>query len=329
MARSRWASRETGFSRKVTPGRVAPFGSESDGLIVVRRFFGAVICAVALVAALGAGQGRAQSDGGTTPIADLQTAAAELVTDPEKALKVIEPAARAGVAEAQFLLAIAYRDGLGRGADARLSREWFGKAAEQGHGPAAVVLAEDALQSGQSEVATKWIEAAMSAGESRGFALKAESLRANDPGSAAVFLGVALGLGDAQAGLALADLALASAPPDPGAARSALAQAAALGSARALARLGIAYRDGFGTAPDPVVAFALLQEALSLGDPEGARALGEMMSAEDAGYWRNPSLGLAYCLWAIKSLDGANCDEIRAGLSAQEIAEGEALAKDF
>jgi len=28
-------------------------------------------------------------------------------------------------------------------------------------------------------------------------------------------------------------------------------------------------------------------------------------------------------------LDGANCDEIRAGLSAQEIAEGEALAKDF
>ena len=233
------------------------------------------------------------------------------------------------LAQKYLLHVIAYRDGLGRGADARLSREWFGKAAEQGHGPAAVVLAEDALQSGQSEAATKWIEAAMSAGESRGFALKAESLRANDPGSAAVFLGVALGLGDAQAGLALADLALASSPPDPGAARSALAQAAALGSARALARLGIAYRDGFGTAPDPVVAFVLLQEALSLGDPEGARALGEMMSAEDAGYWRNPSLGLAYCLWAIKSLDGANCDEIRAGLSAQEIAEGEALAKDF
>ena len=212
-------------------------------------------------------------------------AAAILLDNPKDAIKVIEPEARKGTAAAQFYLGLVYREGIGRAADERLAKDWLGKAEEQGHGGAAVALADMSLKAGETEAADAYLEKAMAAGEAQGFALKASILEPNDLGTAAAFFGVALGLGDADAGLRLADIYLKEGSPlaDPELARTALAQAAGLGSVKALGRLGMLYRDGTGATADPVAAFTLLQEAVSLGDPEAAKALGEMMVTEDAG----------------------------------------------
>lgn len=258
-------------------------------------------------------------------------AAAILLDNPKEAIKVIEPEARKGTASAQFYLGLVYRDGIGRAADARLAQDWLGKAEEQGHGGAAVALADLALKAGEVEAADAYLEKAMAAGEAQGFALKASILEPNDPGTAAAFYGVALGLGDAEAGLRLADMYLKEGSPlaDAGLARAALTQTAGLGSVKALGRLGMLYRDGTGAPEDPVAAFTLLQEAVSLGDAEAARALGEMMVAEDAGYWRNPALGYAYCLWAIRSLEGESCEALKASITAEDAKAGEEMAKGF
>jgi TPR repeat protein len=258
-------------------------------------------------------------------------AAAILLDNPKDAMKVIEPEARKGTAAAQFYLGLVYRDGIGRAADARLAKDWLGKAEEQGHGGAAVALADMALKVGEAEEADAYLEKAMAAGEAQGFALKAALLEPRDPGTAAAFFGVALGLGDAESGLRLADIYLKEGSPlaDPELARAALSQTAGLGSVKALGRLGMLYRDGTGATEDPVAAFTLLQEAVSLGDPEAAKALGEMMVAEDAGYWRNPALGYAYCLWAIRSLEGESCDAFKGLITEDDAKAGAEMAKGF
>ena len=150
--------------------------------------------------------------------------AAEILLDnPKDAMKVIEPEARKGTAAAQFYLGLVYRDGIGRAADARLAKDWLGKAEEQGHGGAAVALADMALKAGAAEEADAYLEKAMAAGEAQGFALKAALLEPSDPGTAAAFFGVALGLGDAESGLRLADIYLKEGSPlaDPELARAA------------------------------------------------------------------------------------------------------------
>ena len=78
-----------------------------------------------------------------------------------------------------------------------------------------------------------------------------------------------------------------------------------------------------------MAAFTLLHEAVSLGDAEAARTLGEMMVAEDAGYWRNPALGYAYCLWAIRSLDEESCDALKASITEDDAKTGAEMAKGF
>lgn len=276
---------------------------------------------------------------------DLNTAAAQLASDPAAALAVIQPAARRGIAQAQFLLGEAYRaGGAGLDQDLRLAREWLGKSAAQGHMPGVLALAELDLTTGDLAAGLAGLDRAMAAGHAPAFARRAALLAAGqgaappDPGGALALYGVALELGFAPAAIAMTDLILAQPQGDTAQARRLLAQGAALGDAAALARLGMFYRDGIGGPADPVAAFALLQEAVSLGSPDGAVALAALMAAptpsdSDAptDYWVNPVLGLAYCLWAERTapqFTGA-CASIAAPLSPAEQAEAAALAARF
>ncbi len=280
----------------------------------------------------------------TSPVAQAQdraaseallAAEAQLATDPVAALKVILPEARRGQPLAQFLLGEAYRTGTGRDADVRLARDWLAKAAAQGEGRAALSLAEIDLSENKLPAAIGWLDRAMAAGEAGAFRRRADLMAAGqggdaDPGGALALYGVALELGDPGVAAAMADLILATPSGDAARARALLASAAALGDGAAMTRLGILYRDGIGGAADPVAAFALLQEAVSLGSPDGAIALAGLM-AGDTGYWRNPVLGLAYCLWAVRSdaaFTGA-CDPIAAPLTQPERDEAARLATGF
>lgn len=295
-----------------------------------------------LLLGLAAGAALAQEDGPSpsqSPSPALLAAAAQMATDPAAALRVILPEARRGQPLAQFLVGEAYRLGQGREVEPRLARDWLAKAAANAEPRAALVLAEMDLVDGNPAGASGWLEMAMAMGDATAFHRRADMMVAGqggaaDPGGALALYGVALDLGDTGASLPMAELMLATPGGDARRARALVARAAAQGDAAAMTRLGLMYRDGIGGPADPVAAFALLQEAVSLGSPAGAVALAGEMAAvrsDGAGYWVNPVLALAYCLWAVRTdpaLTGA-CDPIATSLGVAERAEAERLAAAF
>jgi hypothetical protein len=119
-------------------------------------------------------------------------------------------------------------------------------------------------------------------------------------------------------------------PPEDGEARIAqLERAAAQGNAHAQYELGVALRDGQGTAPDHERAITWLRRAAELGDGLAQYALGLMYRT---GTGVNADSGKAY-MWlilaAVQGIDGAHAarDMLRRQLLSVETKEARTEAK--
>lgn len=85
----------------------------------------------------------------------------------ERAHALWLPLAQAGQAEAQFRLGLLYELGRGVQPDPRAARHWYQQAAENGHGQAALSLANLLAADGEAEPALAWFERAADLGEAR------------------------------------------------------------------------------------------------------------------------------------------------------------------
>jgi TPR repeat protein len=257
-----------------------------------------------------------------------------------EALAVLTPAAEAGNAQAQALLGMAYENGLGVPPDSAAAQKWYQRAAQAGDAPAQVALALLLLGQGggtpdSTEQAVNWLAQAMAAGQADAFLLRARMLQQDLPALAETYFITALELGQPMAARELAPLYLAQGPEAQAKARQVLSRAASMGDAPAMLDLAQLYLTGVGGAADAAAGFTLLQEAVNLGYPPAAISLGEMMQSTP-GYWADPVLAQAYCLWGqAQSGDdgtgafGARCAALGAGLSAEQIAQAQAMANRF
>ena len=186
-----------------------------------------------------------------------------------------------------------------------------------------------------TEQAVNWLAQAMAAGQADAFLLRARMLQQDLPTLAETYFITALELGQPMAARELAPLYLAQGPEAQAKARQVLSRAASMGDAPAMLDLAQLYLTGVGGAADAAAGFTLLQEAVNLGYPPAAISLGEMMQSTP-GYWADPVLAQAYCLWCqAQSGDdgtgafGARCAALGAGLSAEQIAQAQAMANRF
>lgn len=263
------------------------------------------------------------------------------------ALKTIEPAARAGDPLAQAVLATAYDTGQGKDQSAILAVEWFTKSAEQDNAPAQLALAKILFEgrdgvSADPEAAQQWLTRAIQKGEPGAFLLSGDLMLSGDhgtqsaAGAAAMYI-AALELGEPRAGMALAALYENGTGVAQSAqrARDTYAQTAQLGYSPAMARLAEMYELGQGGDADLTAAYALLQEAVNLGDVRSALNMALFMQSYE-GYWSDPPLAYAYCLWGLKNLgddatqaDQAACTGVLQDLSDDQKREGEEIAAQF
>ncbi len=260
------------------------------------------------------------------------------------ALKIIEPAARAGDPEAQNILADAYDDGNGKKQSARLAQKWFRKAADQGLDKAQFNMGLFYLE-GRKDIdpdpaqAISYFERAMQQDYAHAYYERARMMRRGqggevDPKSAAPLLQKALDLGLPEAGNALAELYLAGegVAQDRAQARLIYGQAAQLGYPISIGNLGLMHELGYGGPVDLVSAHAAYQEAVRLKDANAAINLGVFLS-EQPGYWNDPVRGYAWCLWGVKNARddqrdsfSQTCDGLRDGLDQGARKQARALA---
>lgn len=268
--------------------------------------------------------------------------------DHAAALAVIEPAARGGDARAQTVLSDAYDTGRGKARSARLALEWLDKAAAQGAARAQVALGLMLLDGREGVAADParaktLLDAAMRQGYAPAFDARGRMLLAGrtgppDPAGALALLTTALELGHAPAGAVLARIYLQGqgVAPDAPRARRILGRAARLGDGAALRALGAMHEQGQGGPPDLAAAFVLYQEAVNIGDIPAAVELARFMQAHD-GYWRDPPLAYAYCLWAVREAgdeaqvnDFADrCTALGEGMEQADRKEGRKLLQQF
>ena len=261
------------------------------------------------------------------------------------ALAVIEPAARAGDPLAQAVLGTAYDTGQGKPLSPQLAREWLRRAADQDYAPAAFALGMFWLEGRKEfepdpEQAATWFGKAMALGHAEAFHMRARMMLdglggPGNPAAAAAFALTALELGSPDAGMLLAEMYLSGegVPIDEERARATYARAGQLGHAPALSRLAVMHELGQGGPVDLTAAFALYQEATRLGDASAAVNLALFLT-EQEGYWTDPVLGYAYCLWGNKTAPAgadysATCATLAEGLDDDGRSMGERLAATF
>ena len=161
----------------------------------------------------------------------------------EKAIALLRPAADAGNAKAQLLLALIYLNGVGVAADPSWADALLRAAADHGDGEAAYVLAGQLAHDPQSAAdARQWLERAASLGYARAAdALKsARPLLDREPlsaGDAALFGAWVIDCARLNDALELHRLGPAAAGVRDEFGRSALSHAAAVGAARAVEAL--------------------------------------------------------------------------------------------
>ena len=168
---------------------------------------------------------------------------------PEEAARWMQEAARAGLPEAWLGMGVLYERGVGVGRNLEQAMRWYRKAARAGIADAMVNLALLELRHGDEdarEEARKWLEAAAV----RGDAYAQEEL------GALILLG--------------------ELPGSPREARQRLAQAARAGIPEAIYDLAGLYRRGEGVAQDDARALALYRKAAALGFAPAMNALAYM-----------------------------------------------------
>lgn len=159
--------------------------------------------------------------------------------DAAAAVRIWQPLAEKGDADAAFNLGQAYRLGKGIPLDLAIAQSWFEKAARKGHVDAQATLGLLLFQSGNRAGAMRWLSTAADAGEARAMLMIGTALYngdgiAADPVKAYAYVSRAAAQGLAPAQATLADLDQVM-PLDQRKQGVALAQKMAAGTAKAAA----------------------------------------------------------------------------------------------
>ena len=193
-------------------------------------------------------------------------------------------AADNGIAEADHVLGLIYRDGVGVEADLDRARAFFETSWATGYEPAGFNLAELMIFDYEADAAAGVTilrqlahgEGALDAQLMLADALffGPESIRDDAGAIAAAEAAIALDASALQANyiLGIAAMEGLSGAADPAAAIALWSAAAGSGDVLSLTALAQAYGDGDGVAADPVEALSLWQTAAALGDFEAAEA---------------------------------------------------------
>ncbi|WP_300542331.1 hypothetical protein [Maricaulis sp.] len=204
-------------------------------------------------------------------------------------------AADNGIAEADHVLGLVYRDGIGVDADLDRARAFFETSWSRNYAPAGFNLAELLIFDYESDAAS-------------GVAILRRLAEGDNGVDAQLMLADALFFGpdtirDDSAAIAAAEAAIARDPAalqanyilgiaameglgrtaDPAAAIALWRAAADTGDTLSLGALAQAYTDGDGVTADPVEALALWQTAAALGDFTAAEAAAELEDQLNAG----------------------------------------------
>ena len=208
-----------------------------------------------------------------------------LEPDPDEGqIKLLEIAARRGLAEAQYELGVAYDRGLGVTQNHATAAGWYHRAAEQGLTDAQYNLAtfyDEGLGTPRDiALAREWYGRAADAGERRamnnlGYIYEKGLGGVRDYGKAVVWYRRAAGMGlaIAQSNLAALHYLGRGVPRDFEQAHRWYRAAAAQGDAVGRNGLGLLYANGLGVDRDLVRAMALFNLAAHTGGPAGADAL--------------------------------------------------------
>ena len=247
---------------------------------------------------------RRLSGGAEGTVADRMAAAYEASSrgDYARALEIWVPLAHAGVARAQNNVGACFAEGLGVGRDPERALQWLSASAAAGD------------RVGQRNCAALYF--------------KGEGVAQDDARALALYHAAAA-QGDGPAQDMLSFILLENeAAPDYGEARHFAELAAAQGIAASMTRLGMMFHNALGVDRDPAQAALWWRRGAERGDADGQAMLGAAYHL-GAGVKRDPVEALA---WLTRAHTGGSplaagfLEAVRAGLSAQEIAAGEARA---
>jgi len=126
----------------------------------------AVMVSVLLLAAMAPAIGQQRSQGGVNSEVERGVGAWQ-AGRPEDAVQIWRPLAMAGDPDAQFNLAQAYRLGRGVPADRAQAKDWYRRAATQGHHPAQANFGLMLFEDGDQRGAMPWLQQAADFGDPR------------------------------------------------------------------------------------------------------------------------------------------------------------------
>ncbi len=264
----------------------------------------------------------------------------------DAALKIAIPAAKAGDPYAQNIVGAAYNDGNGVNKDIAASIEWFEKSAAQGYVKAYYNLGMTYLYdlpAPDYDKAISNFESAMEQDYSFAYLQRAKMYfkglgGVKNPDMAAKLRYKVRALGDAEAISTMGDMYRVGvgAELDLEMARELYAEAAQMGDAASVGNLALMYANGMGGPKDLVAAHALLVEAEEMGDANSDINLAGFIMRRD-GYWHDPAMAFAYCLWGIKTGGGDQapqtykdtCEMVKSELTEDQLAQGVATFKSW
>lgn len=262
-------------------------------------------------------------------------------------LSVLLPAAEAGDAVAQNVMANAYDDGLGVAQDFDKALHWWQAAADQGMAKAIYNLGVFHAQGRPGHPvdfgkAAGYYDRAIELGyhfamNNRGSMYENGQGGPVDMDRARELYEQAAELGnlDAMNNLGLLYLNANGVDEDLGRAIGMFRMAAEAGSATGLSNLGASYANGYGVAQDELAAMGLYWMAAKTGHARGAINLAyALIEGEEA--WRDPVRGYAWCQVAVARAKPAEAEGFREDcaylgeqIGAEAMKAGEEMAADL
>lgn len=253
----------------------------------------------------------------------------------EEALKVLIPAAEAGNANAQNIVAIAYENGNGVAKDVRKAMEWYEKSVAQGFSKAEFNLATLLREAPEGITqdyarAAALFEAGIAKNYPHSFWERGRMHAQGEGGEVDLKAAIALyerglALGNGQSGNALAELYRRGegVEKDEVRAREIYAEAARTGYGVAMGNLGYMYESGIGGEQNDLAAYTLYLEAVALGDGNAGVNLADFL-INRPGYWTDNARAGAYCLWGLDTISPEQLDRVKPVCEAVNNALSEA-----
>lgn len=237
-------------------------------------------------------------------------------------VSVLLPAAEAGDAVAQNVVANAYDDGFGVEQDFALALKWWEAAAAQDMDKAVYNLGV-LYAAGRPTIpvdydkAAAYYERAIALGYHFAMNNRARMYELGQGGKSnpvkALELyeqAIALGNADAMSNAALMYLNANGVDEDLGRALTLFRMGAERGNATSLSNLGAMYANAYGVAEDPLAAMALYRMSADAGHPRGAVNLAYAL-IEGVEAWRDPALGYGWCLSGLSRAKPEDAEEFQ------------------